>query len=182
MKKEFFKKFWWVSFGVSLFFLLLFLDRLSKIWTLHHLSNLGFTHSYPFGGIGIFHTTFGISLSLNQVTNTGAAWGIFAKYPMILFFLRIGLVMILAFTFFQKTLPKMQKIFLVMILAGAMGNLWDVMQYGHVIDMIHFRFGHWSFPIFNLADISITFGISALLMVSLRSKRKVFLKKEESNL
>lgn len=52
---------------------------------------------------------------------------------------------------------------LALILGGAVGNLWDRLQYGYVIDFIEVYYGKWSWPVFNVADSAITVG--ALLLI-----------------
>ena len=54
-----------------------------------------------------------------------------------------------------------------LVLGGGMGNLWDRMVRGEVIDFLHFKlWGPWSFPDFNLADVFIVSGVG-LLMIEL---------------
>lgn len=123
-----------------------------------------FDRSYPFGGIPIFANFFGISFSLNYVINTGAAWGLFAGHPGLLFALRTLIILGLAsyLLFFQKGdgLPKFPTW---LIVTGAVGNVIDYILYGHVIDFFHFTFWGRSFPVFNLADSYITLGVVGLL-------------------
>lgn len=45
-----------------------------------------------------------------------------------------------------------------LILGGAMGNVIDRAIYGHVVDYILFHTPHWSFAVFNLADVFISIG------------------------
>lgn len=52
---------------------------------------------------------------------------------------------------------------LAFILGGAIGNLLDRVQFGYVVDFLHFYYQHWSFPAFNLADSAITLG--AILVI-----------------
>lgn len=52
---------------------------------------------------------------------------------------------------------------LVSILGGAVGNLIDRVQHGHVIDFLLFHWNQWYFPAFNIADVAITVG--AILLV-----------------
>ncbi|MCY3767981.1 MAG: signal peptidase II [Gammaproteobacteria bacterium] len=53
---------------------------------------------------------------------------------------------------------------LVLILAGAVGNLVDRLRYQYVIDFISFHYQHWYFPAFNIADSAITVG--AILFIA----------------
>jgi signal peptidase II len=52
---------------------------------------------------------------------------------------------------------------LVLVLAGAIGNLIDRIRFQYVIDFINLHYHDWYFPAFNIADMSITFG--ALLLI-----------------
>jgi len=50
------------------------------------------------------------------------------------------------------------------ILGGAVGNLIDRVQQGHVVDFLLFYRGSWHFPAFNLADIAISCGAGLLIL------------------
>ncbi|MGQ9779677.1 MAG: signal peptidase II [Bacillota bacterium] len=55
----------------------------------------------------------------------------------------------------------------VFILSGALGNLYDRLVYGHVIDLFHLHYREiWSWPIFNPADVLICLGVGLLLLFS----------------
>ena len=56
---------------------------------------------------------------------------------------------------------------LAMILGGALGNLWDRLTLGYVVDFIQVYYGRWSWPAFNLADSAITLGAVILVLDSL---------------
>lgn len=60
---------------------------------------------------------------------------------------------------------------LALVLGGALGNLFDRVAYGHVIDfiLIHWQ-SRWYFPAFNLADSAITLGAIMLVLDMFRSK------------
>src|SRR5690606_35792653 len=63
------------------------------------------------------------------------------------------------------------------ILGGAVGNLIDRIQHGHVIDFFLFYWKGWSFPAFNVADIAITCGAALLILDEiLRIRREKKLK------
>jgi signal peptidase II len=124
---------------------------------------------YPFGGTGIFYTPF-VSFSLNMVSNTGAAWGVCPDHFSLLLSLRICVaVFILVYLLFFASRSSMP---LWLVLTGAIGNIVDMICYGHVIDFFHFCFGTWSFPIFNIADSCISIGVICLLIWP-RKKEKV---------
>lgn len=53
---------------------------------------------------------------------------------------------------------------LAFILGGALGNLWDRLVLGHVVDFISFHYGGSYFPAFNLADSAITLGAGLMIL------------------
>ena len=53
---------------------------------------------------------------------------------------------------------------LALVLGGALGNLWDRLAHGHVVDFLDFHWGGWHFPAFNLADSAITLGAAILIV------------------
>ncbi len=154
---------------IGLFALLLAADAATKSFAIDHIPMMGsYDRIYPFGGIGVMPDLFGVTFSLNYVTNSGAAWGIFAGHPGLLFALRIAIIGCLAaYLLFSK--PKFS---LWLVAVGALGNAIDYCLYGHVIDFLHFTFWGYSFPIFNIADSCITIGVVFLLLFSRSGKKQ----------
>lgn len=152
-------------FFVGLF--ILALDIATKYWTQGHLPHLYTTETvYPYGGIPVFENFFGIEFSWVYTTNRGAAWGLGAEYQFALMIARIVLVTFLAiYAVFINNKPA-YKWGLTLVLAGAIGNIFDYFIYGYVVDMFHFNLWGYSFPVFNVADASITLGILWLLFAS----------------
>jgi signal peptidase II len=52
----------------------------------------------------------------------------------------------------------------VLLIPGAIGNAVDRVAFGYVVDFLHFHWGNWSFPAFNVADTSITLAAGCLLI------------------
>ena len=98
---------------------------------------------------GIFHFTL--------VHNRGAAFGIL-KGQLFLFIFTSVIAIILIYRTLKNCHLNLYSISLGLILAGAIGNLIDRLLFGYVIDFLDFRI--W--PVFNIADASITIG--AILM------------------
>jgi len=111
--------------------------------------------AFPFGGFALLEWS-GLTFSLNTVVNTGIACGLLPGWPTLLLALRLIIIAALFFWLFRR--PTQSVLPLWLIAAGAIGNVVDMIQYGYVIDFLHFRFFGWSFPIFNLADSLITIG------------------------
>jgi len=142
------------------------LDRCVKVYVNVNIApmNMGFPF-YPYGGIGVFQNWCGgIDFSINHVTNTGAAWGIFSNFDQLLLILRVALIIGIAayLLFFNKAREK--QLPFAFILTGAAGNVVDHFFYGHVIDMFHFTFWGFSFAVFNIADAAIFCGVMFLLL------------------
>ncbi len=129
------------------------LDQVSKFLILKHIP-LGSSWDYLPGLARIFKLTF--------ITNTGAAFGMFPQMGMAL--MGIAAVVVVAITLFYHHLPIdniLVRISLGLQLGGAMGNLLDRIIHGYVVDFIDI--GFW--PIFNIADVSIVFGVSILAYI-----------------
>ena len=85
--------------------------------------------------------------------------------------IRIGLILaVIAYLFFFNQ-RKACRLPLTLVISGAIGNLIDFALYGHVVDMLHFVFWGFDYPVFNLADSAIFIGIFWLILLSLFPER-----------
>jgi len=138
--------------------IVLLLDRLTK-WAV--ASNIDLYHS-----VAIIPGFF----SLKHVENTGAAFGLFAessaqwKVGALVSFSILALIVVAALLWKNGHALTTTSIGLSLILGGAMGNLWDRMVSGHVVDFLDFYVGSYHWPAFNVADSAIVIG--AILLVS----------------
>lgn len=129
-------------------------------------NTLGQGGLYPYGGVAIFKDFFGIEFSLVHATNRGAAWGVLSDFQGYLLIVRLLLVgILLAYLFFSNRHPE-RRIPMILIVAGALGNIFDYFFYGHVVDMFHFVLWGYNYPVFNVADSAIFVGIFWLLFSS----------------
>jgi signal peptidase II len=60
---------------------------------------------------------------------------------------------------------------LALIIGGAIGNVYDRIVLGHVVDFVLFHWRGWSYPAFNVADSAITIGAALLIVDSFRHRR-----------
>ena len=61
---------------------------------------------------------------------------------------------------------------LALILGGAVGNLYDRLATGKVVDFLLFHYAGWAYPAFNVADSAITIGAGRLIADSFRRPRR----------
>lgn len=108
---------------------------------------------------------FGNFLRLSYVENHGGVFGIFQGHIAIFTILSTILIIYIIVTEIKKfsTYSIPVRIAISFIAAGALGNMYDRIFRGYVIDMIDFR-GVWKF-VFNLADVYIHIGIYILIGV-----------------
>ena len=101
------------------------------------------------------------------------------------FFTVIAIVVSIAIIFWLKSLPAEQKVTalsLSLILGGAIGNVWDRILLGHVVDFIDVYYAEYHWPAFNIADSSIFVGAALLIFDSLRqAKHEKDSKVDDSN-
>jgi signal peptidase II len=143
----------------------------TKVLTQENLSPISWQrYEYPYGGIGMFQNFFGIEFSIVYAKNRGAAWGVLANYSSYLFAFRLFLVMSLVVYFACINRRSSWRFPLVLIIAGALGNIIDYFLHGHVTDMFHFILWGYDFPVFNIADSAITIGIAWLFLSSFFEK------------
>jgi signal peptidase II len=60
---------------------------------------------------------------------------------------------------------------LALVIGGALGNLWDRLWLGHVVDFVLVHYRGWSFPAFNVADSAISIGAALLIFDSFFRQR-----------
>ncbi|HEY1271304.1 MAG TPA: signal peptidase II, partial [Terriglobales bacterium] len=113
---------------------------------------------------------------LTHVQNRGAAFGLFADSPsewkiagLVLFSL-IALVIVSALLWRNSHSMSTTGIGLALILGGALGNLWDRLVSGHVVDFLLFYVGQYQWPAFNVADSAIVVGAGLLVFEILFAK------------
>jgi signal peptidase II len=114
--------------------------------------------------------------NITRIHNKGAIFGTFSQTSNTLVFalLTAASVAALAFVvyFFFKTPASdaLMKVALTLIMAGALGNQFDRLVRGHVIDFLDFYVGRAHWPFFNVADSCITIGAGLMLVALFRSK------------
>ncbi|MEW5978349.1 MAG: signal peptidase II [Acidobacteriota bacterium] len=107
---------------------------------------------------------------LTHSRNTGVAFGFFADsnrwwMPYVLTVVSaVALVVIVSLSVRQPVQDWKLQGGLMLVLGGAVGNLYDRVNYGYVIDFLDVYYGTYHWPTFNVADSAITCGIGLLLL------------------
>lgn len=99
--------------------------------------------------------------------NSGAAFGILDNCTWLLTVLSaVAVVVLMYLILFRQTNSKASHAALVLLAAGAAGNLYDRLVYGSVTDYLEFLF--MDFPIFNLADVMVDVGAALMVICILK--------------
>lgn len=129
------------------FLALVLLDRITKHMALGMLSAYVLT---PF-------------LEFQLVFNRGISWGMFHSehhgFFVGLTLCIVGIIAVLARHTYKRYVAGRSIYAELTVLAGALSNVIDRVVYQGVIDFVHLHIGDWSWPIFNIADTAIVFGI-----------------------
>ncbi|WP_375182956.1 signal peptidase II [Marinobacter sp.] len=83
------------------------------------------------------------------------------------FFVTLALVVSTVLVVWLRKLQRHETwvaIAIVLILGGALGNVYDRVVHGYVVDFLHFYWRDWHFPAFNLADTAITIGAAMMIL------------------
>ena len=144
--------------------LIVALDRLTKILVIRDLAYLTSIDIAP-------------SLSIVHARNYGGAFGFLAQHGDVAYiFLVLPIIIIAGLIYYLLRYRHIEtvKFSLTCILAGALGNMYDRLRYGYVTDFIDVYYKQYHWPAFNIADMSITFGIGLWIFAQL------FLRREEN--
>ena len=143
-------------FLLALFVVLL--DRWTKRLVAAHIAMYTHIQVIP----GFFRIT--------HTENTGAAFSLFADSPshwktaMLISFSVVAMIVVSVLLWKQSRALTMTGIALSLILGGAVGNLWDRVASGRVVDFLLFYVKTYQWPVFNLADSAIVVGASLLVL------------------
>lgn len=110
-------------------------------------------------------------LSWAYTRNEGAAFSLLSGRSIFLILLTAALVAgIAAYLICRPRCPRAERVGLWLVAAGGLGNLWDRLAYGYVIDFIRLDFVR--FAVFNLADVFVCAGALLVLFSALTGERK----------
>ena len=146
-------------------FFVFVLDRTSKIYILHVSKN-------NFGS-EIFSSKY---LNIFPIWNKGISFGLLSFDKMHLYHLLSFLISIIILILIIMAVRNegFKRLSLLMILGGALGNLYDRIRYNGVLDFIDFHVGNFHWFIFNVSDIFITIGVIGMIILELTTNKKKF--------
>lgn len=154
---------WLLLFGIATF--IISIDQISKNWVLDNL--LLYESIQPIPAL----------VPLFQITrsfNTGAAFGVLPNAGDI--FLVLAMLIITGLLIYywrsQKDDRVLMMIALGLVVGGALGNILDRVQHGHVVDFIHYQIPGLISNVSNLADHAIVLGVFMLMFDNWQEGRK----------
>ena len=153
ISKEFFNKKFYLNLLIVL--IIFFFDRITKKIIIS-LTQENF-------GQPIFSSEY---LNISLVWNQGIAFGLFSfseSYTYNILTILITLVVFIIFYMIIKN-DGFKKFSLIMIMGGALGNLYDRIFFSAVPDFFDFHVGNFHWFIFNIADIFITIGVIFMIL------------------
>lgn len=145
----------WFALAASV----LLLDQYSKLWIVERFS---------YGDIESLSGFF----NLVRVHNYGAAFSFLSDaggWQRWAFSLLAAVISIVIVVWIARlpTQSKMEGLALALILGGALGNLYDRLTLGYVVDFLDFHWSGMHFPAFNIADAGISVGAAVLIFDTL---------------
>ncbi|MFT7300109.1 MAG: signal peptidase II [Porticoccus sp.] len=144
--------------------LIIFIDQLTKHWVSSAFSYGETLQIFPF-------------LNLTLVHNMGAAFSFLSEAGgwQRWFFAVVSVVVTVVIVVWLSRLSDRQVLLalaLSLVLGGAIGNLWDRVLLGYVVDFVDLYYRHYHWPAFNVADAAITLGALLLILESLLASKE----------
>ena len=144
--------------------LIIFLiDRLSK----NYILNIAEVE----GSVDIFVNSY---LNIYLIWNTGIGFGLLSFDKSLIYNLITSLIIVINILIIYMIIKTndIRSYFLVFVLGGSLGNLFDRLYYSAVPDFIDINYKEFHWFIFNVADIFITIGIICLIFAELMNYKK----------
>lgn len=111
--------------------------------------------------------------AITYARNTGAAFSILEGQRWLLAIVAIVISLFIIYMLYKNGRDKkLENFSLSLILGGALGNLFDRLYHGFVVDFLDFDLGFWRYPTFNIADCAICIGIFMFILSSYKNRNK----------
>ena len=149
--------------GFSIVILVYFIDRLTKMFVIQlDKNNLG---------SDIFNSTY---LNIVLIWNKGIAFGLLSFNEDYLYNILSAIISMIVVVLVIMSIKSQgfKRYSLLMVIGGALGNLYDRIFFKAVPDFIDFHIGSFHWFIFNVSDIFITFGIIFLIVLEISSNKE----------
>ncbi|WP_192483353.1 MULTISPECIES: signal peptidase II [Cysteiniphilum] len=134
-----------------------------------HLASQNLTYGQPVEVLPFFNLTllhnYGAAFSF--LSNANTTWQVIVLSG-------IALIVAIVILIWLSRLPKDKNLTacaLALILGGALGNVYDRMIHGYVVDFLDFHINNYHWPAFNIADSAICIGAVILILMSFKSKK-----------
>ena len=150
--------------NLSSLILIFLIDRISKIYVI--------SLDKKFLGSEIFSSKY---LNISLIWNEGIAFGLLSfnngnLYNLLTILIAV-IILVICFMIYKSS--GIKKYFLIFILGGALGNIYDRIFFNAVPDFIDFHINGFHWFIFNLADIFISLGVFFMILIELIDNNKV---------
>ena len=110
---------------------------------------------------------------ITYINNYGAAWSLFTDKNTFLIIISIIFVVIIYRFMYIFDKNRRNNIAFGLILGGIIGNLIDRWLFGYVRDFIDFKIFGYDYPVFNVADMAVVFGVILLIIAIIKGEDKV---------
>lgn len=151
----------WLAVSV----LVIVLDQITKQWVLNSLPE--YTAIPVIDGFWNWYRTYNTGAAFSFLANAGG-WQTW-------FFTGLAFIISALLMFWMTRTPRSDwrtALPYALIIGGAIGNVIDRIQHGHVIDFIQWYVGSYYWPAFNLADAAIVGGAIGIIVFGIFSKEK----------
>ncbi len=108
---------------------------------------------------------------IDMVMNDGAAFSSFRGYQFILIIIAIFVLFYIVKSIIPAIKTRLGLVSVSLLIGGIVGNLFDRIFYGKVVDFLSFNIFGYMFPVFNFADVFICCGIVLYLIDYLRGEK-----------
>ncbi|PTI95577.1 signal peptidase II [Staphylococcus warneri] len=151
------KKKYYVGISLLVAFLIIVIDQVTQ-WIIASSMNIGDSYEV----IPNF-------LNITSHRNNGAAWGILSGKMFFFYIITVIILIVLVLFFIKEAQYNLfMQLAISLLFAGALGNFIDRLFNGEVVDFIDTNIFGYDFPIFNVADSSLTIGVILVIIALLK--------------
>ena len=156
-----------LALGLAVAVLVVIADQASKLWVLRYFGEAGCgSHMVPVTSFFDFILT----------CNRGVSFGFF-NHPgqpdlgFWVFSVLATIIVLALLVWLYRVRSAFLAVAIGLVVGGALGNVFDRVRLGGVVDFLYFHAGAWYWPAFNLADSAICLGVAAMLLDGLLLRR-----------